>query len=50
MTSLRSNCRLIYQTLVGGVLALSRDTVKTVNGYTNMLYGWGAEDDDLSER
>ncbi|XP_066990440.1 beta-1,4-N-acetylgalactosaminyltransferase bre-4-like [Macrobrachium rosenbergii] len=37
-------------TFVGGVLAISVDQFKTVNGYSNKFLGWGGEDDDMSNR
>lgn len=41
---------LMYSTLVGGVLALSRDQLIKTNGYSNLYWGWGSEDDDMSLR
>ena len=40
----------MYPNLVGGVLALSSDQLNNVNGYSNLYWGWGAEDDDMSLR
>lgn len=31
-------------------LGLGRDAYKKINGHTNLLYGWGAEDDDFLMR
>ena len=39
-----------YEFLIGGVLILSMDMYKTVNGFSNLYWGWGGEDDDLSLR
>jgi len=39
--------RLLYDTLVGGVFAMSTRLFKDINGFTNARYGWGGEDDDL---
>ncbi|KAK2149901.1 hypothetical protein LSH36_432g01021, partial [Paralvinella palmiformis] len=30
----------------GGALAWDKDIYKTVNGYSNLFFGWGGEDDD----
>ena len=42
--------RLMYYNLVGGALALSSRQMWTVNGYSNLYWGWGAEDDDMYTR
>jgi hypothetical protein len=41
---------LMYYNLVGGVLALSRSQLDKTNGFSNLYWGWGAEDDDMSIR
>lgn len=40
----------MYNKLVGGVLALNLEQLKQTNGYSNLYWGWGAEDDDMSMR
>lgn len=42
--------RLTYEELIGGVLNIRADHFLTVNGYSNLYWGWGAEDDDLYYR
>ena len=39
-----------YQFLVGGVLILTIDMYKQLNGFSNLYWGWGGEDDDLALR
>lgn len=39
--------RLPYKTIVGGVFAISKSHFKTINGFSNMFWGWGGEDDDF---
>jgi hypothetical protein len=39
-----------YEFLIGGVLLLTFDMYKTLNGFSNLYWGWGGEDDDLSLR
>jgi len=39
-----------YEFLIGGVLLLTLDMYKAVNGFSNLYWGWGGEDDDLSLR
>jgi hypothetical protein len=34
----------------GGVSAVRTEQFLKVNGMSNMFFGWGGEDDDLSER
>jgi hypothetical protein len=42
--------RLAYQELVGGVLAMRTEHFQLLNGYSNLYWGWGAEDDDMAYR
>lgn len=44
------NCRLPYADLFGGVSAMSRGQFRLVNGFSNMFWGWGGEDDDMANR
>ena len=39
-----------YEFLIGGVLLLSSDMYRTLNGFSNLYWGWGGEDDDLALR
>ncbi|CAM4782791.1 unnamed protein product [Rotaria magnacalcarata] len=39
-----------YEFLVGGVLLLTFDMYKQFNGFSNLYWGWGGEDDDLALR
>ncbi|XP_074662411.1 beta-1,4-galactosyltransferase 4-like [Tubulanus polymorphus] len=42
--------KLAYPELVGGVLVMRSEHFQRVNGYSNMYWGWGAEDDDMAYR
>ncbi|XP_072143297.1 beta-1,4-N-acetylgalactosaminyltransferase bre-4-like isoform X2 [Dermacentor andersoni] len=39
-----------YVLMFGGVSALSKELMLRVNGYSNVYWGWGAEDDDMTFR
>ncbi|VDN09869.1 unnamed protein product [Dibothriocephalus latus] len=40
----------LYNSFLGAATALSWRHVETINGASNIFYGWGGEDDDLSHR
>ncbi|XP_076135477.1 beta-1,4-galactosyltransferase 1-like [Alosa pseudoharengus] len=42
--------RLMYPRLFGGVTALNKKQFNTINGFPNNYWGWGGEDDDISNR
>lgn len=42
--------KLPYKDIFGGVSALSREHFQLANGFSNLFWGWGGEDDDLSSR
>ncbi|XP_053986973.1 beta-1,4-N-acetylgalactosaminyltransferase bre-4-like [Hylaeus volcanicus] len=42
--------RLPYADLFGGVSAMSREQFHMVNGFSNVFWGWGGEDDDMANR
>lgn len=42
--------RLPYVDLFGGVSALTREHFRLVNGFSNVFWGWGGEDDDMANR
>ncbi|XP_072174698.1 uncharacterized protein [Diadema setosum] len=41
---------LMYQELFGGVTGLTRKQMYDVNGFSNVYWGWGGEDDDFFNR
>eukprot|EP00944_MAST-04C_sp_MAST-4C-sp1_P012736 g12736.t1 len=42
--------RCIYKEIFGGVSVMHVDHFAAVNGYANVYWGWGGEDDDMSAR
>lgn len=42
--------QLWYKEIVGGALAISMNDFRFVNGYSNMYWAWGGEDDDMGAR
>uniref|UniRef100_A0A915M8N5 Uncharacterized protein n=1 Tax=Meloidogyne javanica TaxID=6303 RepID=A0A915M8N5_MELJA len=46
----RGGYKELYADFVGGVLALTVDQLRRINGYSNDFWGWGGEDDDFNTR
>jgi len=44
------NYRLPYTSIFGGIEMFSTQDYRTVNGFSNIFYSWGGEDDVLSSR
>ncbi|BES87521.1 Galactosyl_T_2 [Nesidiocoris tenuis] len=42
--------KLPYRVLVGGVFAVRTEHFLRLNGYSNLYWGWGGEDDDMGYR
>ncbi len=42
--------RLPYTGLFGGIAAMRTSQFIKVNGFSNMFFGWGGEDDDMFNR
>ena len=42
--------KLPYPNIFGGVTAMTTQHFGLVNGYSNMFWGWGGEDDDMYNR
>jgi len=42
--------RLPYDDIFGGVSAMTVDQFRAVNGFSNLFWGWGGEDDDMANR
>lgn len=44
------NYKLTYDGALGGMTFFTKNQILNINGYTNLFYGWGGEDDDLAIR
>jgi len=44
------NFRLKYIGLIGGILSITDTDFWKVNGYSNLFFMWGGEDDSLFNR
>ena len=44
------NYKLVYQSFFGGVTSFNTDDFLGANGYSNIFWGWGGEDDDMYAR
>ena len=42
--------KLPYKTIFGGVAAINTNQFRKLNGFSNLFWGWGGEDDDMSRR
>jgi hypothetical protein len=42
--------RLPYAQIFGGVSAISTEQFRNINGFSNIFFGWGGEDDDMYRR
>ncbi|KAK0427618.1 hypothetical protein QR680_010327 [Steinernema hermaphroditum] len=42
--------QLWYKEIVGGALSITMNDYRAVNGYSNMYWAWGGEDDDMGTR
>ena len=42
--------KLPYKDIFGGVVAISTKVFKELNGFSNLFWGWGGEDDDMAVR
>lgn len=44
------NYKLPYYSIFGGAIAMTREQFHDINGFSNVFYGWGGEDDDMFNR
>ena len=41
---------LPYDTYFGGAISLKPQHIEMMNGFSNIMFGWGGEDDDMYNR
>ena len=41
---------LPYSEMTGGALAIRTEQLRRVNGFSNVFFGWGGEDDEFHQR
>ncbi len=46
----KHNFSRLYPSYFGGVSAVTAAHFRAANGFSNLYYGWGREDDDLHDR
>ncbi|XP_045196282.2 uncharacterized protein LOC123551417 [Mercenaria mercenaria] len=46
----RLQYKLPYSQIFGGVSAMTTEHFKKINGFSNIFFGWGGEDDDMYRR
>ncbi|CAG5102511.1 Oidioi.mRNA.OKI2018_I69.chr1.g336.t2.cds [Oikopleura dioica] len=42
--------KLLYAAIFGGITSMTTDQYIQLNGYSNLFWGWGGEDDDMFNR
>nr|XP_054766012.1 beta-1,4-galactosyltransferase 6-like [Lytechinus pictus] len=42
--------RLLYKNFFGAVTGLTKENIRSINGFPNVYWGWGGEDDDIWKR
>nr|XP_054766013.1 beta-1,4-galactosyltransferase 5-like [Lytechinus pictus] len=42
--------KLLYKTFFGAVTGLTKGNIRSINGFPNVYWGWGGEDDDIWKR
>lgn len=46
----RNNYKLHYKSFIGGGVIMTTDQIEAINGWSNLFWGWGSEDDELWNR
>ncbi|XP_038054937.1 beta-1,4-galactosyltransferase 6-like [Patiria miniata] len=46
----RWNNKIPYRTFFGAVTGMTRENIRTINGFPNVYWGWGGEDDEIWRR
>jgi hypothetical protein len=41
---------LNYRRYFGGAIGMTSDQIEIINGFSNLMFGWGGEDDDIYNR
>lgn len=42
--------KLLYAAIFGGITSMTTEQYIQLNGYSNLFWGWGGEDDDMFNR
>lgn len=50
VASNKTNFKLNYAGYFGGAIGMTAKQIERINGFSNIMFGWGGEDDDIYNR